>query len=198
MSKIKFVLSFFFNSCRFATKIGEYALEDEKRKGHLFKDIWITKCTTREPIKLLDLRDSFFCIELLAALDKAGFAIFVDELKSWQGKSFSKLKSIIQPVEEIVLNDNNPVNNEKVKNAIKEMFDVLKIEMTNIGHLLQMFTDYSNGYYFRRLLQSKGSEGYIFNETNTPIPIKGSDTICIFESTKFYPPCIELMYPLME
>ena len=81
---------------------------------------------------------------------------------------------------------------------IKEMHDVLKIEMTNIGHLLQMFTDYSNGYYFRRLLQEKGYEGYIFNETNCPIPIVGSDTICIFKSTKFLPPCVEAIYTEKE
>ena len=189
---------FFFNSIFFAIETGRCALEKERKKGYPYQGLWITKCEINTSIKLLDLRDSIICIELLAALDKAGFAIFVDKLKSWQGISFSKLKPIIQPVEDLVLNDINPVNNEEVRNAIKEMHDVLKIEMTNIGHLLQMFTDYSNGYYFRRLLQEKGYEGYIFNETNCPIPIVGSDTICIFKSTKFLPPCVEAIYTEKE
>ena len=186
---------FFFNSAYTALETGKCALVNEKKKGVSYHGIWLTKCVIKTSVKLLDLRDSIVCIELLAALNKAGFTIYSDELKSWDGIPFSKLANIIQPVEDIVLLDTSWVNNEettrKVQKSIMEMQKTLKIENTHIGHLLQLLTDFSNGFYFRKVLLDKGYEGYIFNETNRPFSGIGTDTICIFDSTKFQPPCIE-------
>ena len=191
---------FFFNSYKQAKDTALFSWRKNKNSNR--NGIWITKCTISAPIRLLDLRDSIVCIELLAALDKVGLAIFSDDLKSWNGISFSELARYIQPIEEIVLLDTNWVNNEettrKVQNSIKGMQNILNIENTHIGHLLQLLTDFSNGAYFRELLQEKGYEGYIFNETNCPIPINGSDTICIFKSTKLLPPYVEVIYTEKE
>lgn len=199
-AKNQFGAFFFFNSYKQAKDTALFSWRKNKDRNR--NGIWITKCTICAPIRLLDLRDSIVCIELLAAFDKSGFAIFSDDLKSWNGISFSELARYIQPIEEIVLLDTNWVNNEettrKVQNSIKGMQNILNIENTHIGHLLQLLTDFSNGAYFRVLLQEKGYEGYIFNETNCPIPISGSDTICIFESTKFLPPYVEVIYTEKE
>ena len=193
---------FFFNSAYFALETGKCALVNEKKKGVSYHGIWLTKCVIKTSVKLLDLRDSIVCIELLAALNKAGFAICCDELKSWKGISFSKLASIIQPVEDVVLLDTSWINSvektRKVQKSILEMQKILEIDNTKIGHLLQLLTDFSNGVYFRALLQEKGYEGYIDDETNCPIHIKGSETICIFKSTKFFPPYIEATYTEKE
>jgi hypothetical protein len=191
---------FFFNSFKQAHDTVLFSLgkiRDKNRNG-----IWITKCTISEPIKLLDLRDSIICIELLAALDKDGFNIFSDELKSWNGISFSELAEHIQSVEDIVLLDTNWANDKdiskRVRNSIMGMQRILDIENTHIGHLLQLLTDFSNGVYFRKLLQDKGYEGYIFNETNCPVPVTGTDTICVFKPTKFQSPCVEVLYTEKE
>ena len=185
---------FFFNSRNQAVNTANCAFRKHENN---VEGIWITECTIKESIRLLDLRDSIFCIELLAALDKTGFTIFSDKLKSWEGVSFSKLANIIQPVEDIVLADTNWVNDKevakKVQVSINGMQKILNIENTHIGHLLQLLTDFSNGDYFRTLLQVKGYEGYIFNETNCPIPIIGSDTVCIFNSIKFSAPYVEIL-----
>lgn len=191
---------FFFNSFKQAKETALLSWKKNRNKNG--NGIWITNCTTSESIKLLDLRDSIICIELLAALDKAGFAIFSDELKSWNGNSFATLAKYIQPVEDIVLLDVDWTNDEEamkiVQNSIMGMQQELNIENTHIGHLMQLLTDFSNGIYFRKLLQEKGYEGYIFNETKCPIPPTGSDTICVFNSTKFQPPRIEVSYTEKE
>lgn len=185
---------FFFNSRTQAANTANCAFQKHKNDA---EGIWITECTIKESIRLLDLRDSIICIELLAAFDKAGFAIFSDKLKSWEGTPFSELANIIQPIEDIVLSDTNWVNDKetakKVQISIAGMQKSLKIENTHIGHLLQLLTDFSNGDYFRKLLQVKGYEGYIFNETNCPIPIIGSDTVCIFSSIKFSAPHVKFL-----
>lgn len=184
---------FFFNSIQYTSKTASYAFR--KNKDIFYDGIWITKCIIKEPIKLLDLRDSIVCVELFAALDKAGYPIFCDKLKSWDGIPFTKLLNIIQPIEGIVLLDSNWQYNQnterKVQKTIIEMQKILNIDNCHIGHLLQLLTDFSNGFYFRKVLLDKGYEGYIFNETNRPFSGIGTDTICIFDSTKFQPPCIE-------
>ena len=185
---------FFFNSRNQAVNTANCAFRKNKNYA---EGIWITECTIKESIRLLDLRDSIICIELLAAFDKARFDIFCDKLKSWEGTPFSELTNIIRPIEDIVLADTNWVNDKettkKVQISIAGMQKSLKIENTHIGHLMQLLTDFSNGDYFRTLLQVKGYEGYIFNETNCPIPIIGSDTVCIFNSIKFSAPNVEFL-----
>lgn len=199
-AKNKIGAFFFFNSFKQAYDTALYSWRkntDKNRNG-----IWITKCTISEPIKLLDLRDSIICIELLAALDKSGFDIFSEELKSWNGTSFSELAESIRSVEDIVLLDTNWTNDKEitksVRNSIMGMQRILHIENTHVGHLLQLLTDFSNGIYFRKLLQDKEYEGYIFNETNCPVPITGTDTICVFKPTKFQSPCVEVSYTEKE
>jgi hypothetical protein len=185
---------FFFDSFQCAKNTALYAFR--KYNDKRYDGIWITKCTIKEPIKLLDLRDSIVCLELLAAFDKAEYNILCDELKTWNGIPFSKLISVIQPIEDIVLLNSNWDNNQEseqlVQKAIMEMQKILNIENCHIGLLLQLLTDFSNGFFFRSLLQEKGFEGYIFNETNQLFYQNGTDTICIFESKKLLPPCIVL------
>ena len=186
---------FFFNSRIQAVKTANCAF---RKHINTAEGIWITECTIKEYIRLLDLRDSIICIELLAAFDKAGFDIFSDKLKSWEGIQFSKLANIIKPIEDVVLSDTKKWINDKeltkiVRISITGMQKILNIENTNIGHLLQLLTDFTNGAYFKKLLQDNMYEGYIFNETNCPIPITGSDTVCIFNSTKFLAPRVEVI-----
>lgn len=179
---------FFFSSLHQADNTAKCAVKRYGDKS--FDGIWITECTIREPIKLLDLRESYVCIELLAALDKAGFQIFSDKFRTWDDAPFSNLKPLIQPVEEEILSNSDYMYDKRIVNVIREVFNILKIQMFNIGHLSQLFTDYSNGVCFKCLLQSKGYEGYIFNETNMLGPVKDSDTICIFDSIKLNAPKI--------
>lgn len=191
---------FFFNTLKQAHDTALFSWRKNKDKNR--NGIWITKCTISEPIKLLDLRDSIICIELLAAFDKSGFDIFSDKLKSWNGISFSKLAEYIQSVEDIVLSDTNWANDKEITNSVQNSImglqRILNIENIHIGHLLQLLTDFSNGIHFRKILQEKGYEGYIFNETNCPVPITGTDTICVFNSTKFQLPCIQTSYTKKE
>ena len=182
---------FFFNSIFFAIETGRCALEKERKKGYPYQGLWITKCTIEESVKLFDLRDFVLCVELLSVLDRTGYGIFSDKFKTWKGIPLSKILPILRPIEDILLNPNDAYANVTVREAVLEIQKILEIQNDHIGHLLQLFTDYSNGVYFRKLLQDKGYEGYIFNETNSFCPIPGSDTICVFESIKFQPPHIE-------
>lgn len=180
---------FFFNSYNQAENTGYCAI---KRHANFAKGLWITECTIKEPIKLLDLRDSCFCIEILAVLDKFGFSIFNDDLKSWKGVSFATLQNSVRPIEEILLRDASWVNNQEQRTRIgmaaAEMEQILSIPNDHIGYLLQLLTDYSNGFYFKSILHDKGYEGYIFNETNNIFPPNGTDTICVWSSEKLYSP----------
>ena len=180
---------FFFNSRQQAQYTAYCAIN---KCANLAKGIWITECTIKESVKLLDLRDSFFTIELLAALDNSGFPIFTSDFRSWWGTPFSTIKDDIHSVEEIVLKDAswiyNPEQKKRIDDASKKMYKALSITNDHIGHLLQLLTDYSNGICFKSMLQEKDYEGYIFNETNSPYPPNGTDTVCVFSSEKFLPP----------
>lgn len=140
----------------------------------------------------MDLRDSCFCIELLAVLDKSGFPIFTDDLKSWKGVSFATLQNSIRPIEETLLKDSSWINNQEqstiIGKAAAEMEQILSISNDHIGHLFQLLTDYSNGFCFKSMLHDKGYDGYIFNETNNLFPTEGMDTICIWSSEKLHTP----------
>lgn len=187
-AKNQFGAFFFFNSFEYAYNTAICALGKNKEKAD---GIWITKCTIEESVKLLDLRDFVLCVELLSVLDRTGYGIFCDEFKTWKGIPLSKLLPVLRPIEDILLNSNDAYANVTVREAVLEIQKILEIQNDHIGYLLQLFTDYSNGVYFRKLLQDNGYEGYIFNETNSFCPIPGSDTICVFKSIKFQPPHIE-------
>ncbi len=183
---------FFFNSYNQAENTGYCAIN---RHTNLAKGLWITECTIKEPINLLDLRDSCFCIELLAVLDKSGFPIFTDKLKSWKGVSFAPLQNSIRPIEDFLLKDSSWINNQEQSTRIRmvaaEMERILSIPNDHIGYLLQLLTDYSNGLYFKSILHDKGYEGYIFNESNNLFPTVGMDTVCVWSSEKLYSPSCE-------
>lgn len=148
---------FFFNSYNQAKKTGYFAIN---RHANLAKGLWITECTIKDPINLLDLRDSCFCIELLAVLDKFGFPIFTDDMKSWKGVSFVPLQNRIRPIEDFLLKDSSWVNNQeqstRIGKAAAEVEQILSIPNDHIGYLLQLLTDYSNGFYFKSILYEKG------------------------------------------
>lgn len=137
---------FFFNSLKYAYNTAIFAFGKNKEKAD---GIWITKCTIKEPVKLLDLRDFLLCSELLAFLDRTGYEIFCDELKTWKGVPFSRLLPILRPIEEKMLNSNDAYANATVREAVLEIQKILRIQNDHIGYLLQLFTDYSNETYFR-------------------------------------------------
>lgn len=178
---------FFFSSYEQAINTAYCAIQ---KNANLADGIWITECTISEPIRLLDIRDSFFCIELLAVLDKENYEILTDNFKTWKGRTFSELANIIHPIASIVLDSSwvhNPDKEEIVTNAAREVEKIMEIPTDRIGLLCQLLTDFSNGNSFRRMLEKKGYEGYICNESNFS---SGSDTVCVFEANKFQSPVI--------
>ena len=190
---------FFFNSYHQAVKTAYCAI---KKSVNIAKGIWITECTTRRHIKLLDLRDICFCIELLAAFDKAGYPVLTDNFKSWKGESFADMQISIRSIEDIILENSLWATNQEYAKKIgivaAEMERVLQIPNDHVGYLSQLLTDYSNGFHFKSMLQENGYEGYIFNETNNLFPAKGADSISVFLSRKINSPsCKKLDLPTL-
>lgn len=180
---------FFFDSLYQAVNTAQCAVHRYPNK--IFDGIWITKCTIKNPVKLLDLRDFHFCTGLLSTLEHLEYNILTENFKTWQGVPFSDMTKSLQTICDISLEDSNWfLSSEKSKNvdsAILDVESILGFPNENIGALCQLFTDYSNGGAFKTLLQEKGYEGYIFNESNKA---RGSNTLCVFESDKFEHPLL--------
>ena len=184
---------FFLDSLQQAANTAKCAVQRYQDKN--FDGIWITQCMIKKPIKLLDLRDASFCIELLAALDKSGYDILTGDFRTWEGMPFSEMKRSIYPIEEILLDSSwlhNPQKHNRVGAATKEVEDVLGFPTDCIGRLCQLFTDFNNGVHFKSLLEKRGYEGYIYNELSFSIydHPRGTNTICVFVSNKFDSPQI--------
>lgn len=188
---------FFFNSYHQAVNTACCAII---KNANIAKGIWITECTTSKIIKLLDLRDFNFCVELLAAFDKSDYPILTDNFRSWKDISFANMEKGIRSIEDIVLENSiwttNQEQSTRIGKVAAKMEQILSIPNDHIGYLLQLLTDYSNGLYFKSILHDKGYEGYIFNETNNFFTIKGTDTICVFSAEKLNSPsCNKLDLP---
>lgn len=177
---------FFFDSHNQATNTAQCAVQ---RHPNIVDGIWITMCTIKKTVKLLDLRDFQFCTGLLFTLEHQKYNILIANFRTWQGVPFSDMSKSLQTICDISLEDSNWfLSSEKSKNidsAILNVESILGFPNDNIGALCQLFTDYSNGEVFKNLLIEKGYEGYIFNESNHST---GSNTLCIFESNKFWEP----------
>lgn len=176
---------FFFNSFEQAEKTASRAVTQNK---DMSSEFWITKCKRNMDLRLLDLRDFLHCTGLLATLDHNGFNVLTDDFKTWHGIPFSAIASNIKQIEAISKDPNwylDKAKSEIVNLAVTKVEDTFLFLNDNIGALCQLLTDFSNGFSFKSQLQENGYEGYIFNESDHS---EGSDTLCILDCNKFYPP----------
>ncbi len=181
---------FFFNSEYQATETAKCAIK--KAIGMQNKSIWITRCSTLEDIKLLDLRQFYTIIDLLSYLIEEGYNILSTQYKSFfnEGVSFDSLKNLYLEIHYKIKGNASYYQDDQLMDEIipisEQVEKFLNIDLRMPGRFIQLITDYSNGVYFMEELKSKGYEGLIFNETIWGC--QGSDTICIFSASKLSSP----------
>lgn len=178
---------FFFSSCSQAKNTALCAVQ--RHPDRTFNGIWITECSIKESVKLLDLRDFQHCTGLLSTLIHHGYDVLTANFKTWGGLSFLEIAEDIQNMIRISLEDSTWfMNGEKsraIDLAISNVESTLGFPNDHIGALCQLLSDNTNGFPFKALLQEKEYEGYIFNESNHSFE---SDTLCIFDSNKLGSP----------
>lgn len=163
---------FFFNNITAAKNTLFQAIKNFKDKGVIYKKGIITSCSTKSPIRLLDLSKFDDCAKIIYFLCEQGINILSDNFISHQRKcSFIELKKDFE-----LLSDNNPTIRLAGINKINDFFYYRP-------HILcQTLTDFDNGKYFKAMLEEKGYEGYIFKEN------PDSNTFCLFSSDKLTQP----------
>ena len=180
---------FFFNSKYMAKMTGLKALRVNSNKG--FDKLWISQCKTTSNIKLLDISMHTHISALLLDFYLSNINIFTEKLKATGFESDKNnlytFRNHVKRFYEVILEANYPNNqdsNKEIDTFIKYI-ESYYCDNLNIGLFTQRLTDFDNGSVFRKILQEKKYEGYIFNESNHN---EGSDTICLFSSDKLTSP----------
>lgn len=181
---------FFFNSKEQASNTAHKAIERYPTKN--YNKIWITQAVVKSPVNLLDLRRFTYCSGLLATLQNKGYDIMSSSFRKYGlWESYENAKEAVDLIISISEKDPNwALDKEKdklIQESINRIEDVIGLPNEYIGGLCQQFTDFGNGFAFKDMLQEKGFEGYIFNESNHAV---GSDTVCLLSAEKLEEPVI--------
>ena len=173
---------FFFDSLRMASMTGEKAFFNQGENKSL--GFWLTRCTVLQKYKLLDLR-------IYPSISALFFDFYGNNMDIFSG-SFTitgkcespKMSLFLEGVKicyEIIRTEDWYKHKEQSQKVDVLIEEIEKYYLNNyyLGLLGQRLTDFSNGWYFKAILQEKGYDGYIFNESNGE---KGSDTICLFSA----------------
>ncbi|BDC06858.1 hypothetical protein [Phocaeicola vulgatus] len=188
-SKNQAGLFFFFNSQSQAINTGYSACNRYKDRN--YSQFWITQTELTAPVLLLDLRKYIAITGLLAAFYASDIDIFSLTVSGSVDDS-NKLSLFKDQICEFVaiVEDKNwyldAKKNEKVNSFILKI-EKFYVDYEFVGLFGQRLTDFHNGLIFKQILQQKGYDGYIFNESNNA---QGSDTICLLSSVQLSSPSV--------
>lgn len=169
---------FLFDKKLTAKQILSGAINNQKEKGREITRATITTVTVNEDIKLLDLSTRIFrCSQLLSVLYELDMDVTELELKNFQQDL--PFKSIHDKL--IDLYSEDPTKRMTSAYEIDKFF----YGMTNL--LGQTLTDFQNGVLFKKLLEDRQFEGYVFWENPS------SDTYCILSPSKLSNPIHDII-----
>lgn len=179
---------FFYEDEDTAKNVARCALRDYGSQHHI-DYCTLTSCHTIEDVNLLDLSGDLKPYPFLETLHSESINVLTDEfLNYFKGQlpfssyreNFNKLICQKEP-----FSQSNP--NWQNNCTIYEPLLMFFTHRGNMHILGQLVTDFNNGCVFKRLLQERGYEGYIFNEE------KDCSTVCLFDSDKLSSPSHQIM-----
>lgn len=172
---------FFFQSEEQTLAIGEIALG----KNPNLQKLWLTECRTTADVCLLDLTQQTTVTANLIAMQKEGIDVLTNDFLMYglhDSHSFAELHDDIDRLSEIAEHENwmfqPPLVKEKdeIVEHVERFFGDHNYHM---GHFGQRLTDFENGLHFKKLLQDRNLDGYMFDEDNGIII---TNTICLLSS----------------
>lgn len=139
--------------------------------------IWLTETSIIKEINLLDISNFHNISSLLLAFDELGFDVLTENYYKFNSigacESLCKLRPLVNRLH---LLDSKDVKTFKDVCEITNIADKIGAFFhgnQRIDYFGQLLTDFTNGYYFKELLLSRGYDGYIFRESHD------SATFCI-------------------
>ena len=179
---------FFFDNKREAIEVGNNALVQKENMIKRYNpdlSIWITKTIIKAKLNILDLSECKDIIDLYRVLWNEQINIFRDDFYRFDYLRGSRPLSIIKDdVSYIASHTEGRKTREwsECKYNI-DTFCNYSDEINTLSYAFQGLTDFSNGKIFKNLLEAKGLEGYIFQETD-------AKTFCLFNSEKLSIPVV--------
>lgn len=149
------------------------AINKQAEKGLKYNKVTISIVQVQQEINLLNLSSGIlYCSNLISVLHEIGITITTNDFVNFQrNESFLSIHANL-----LDLYSKDPQKKIESANIINEFF------YNRINLLGQTLTDFQNGRKFKKLLENRQYEGYVFGEN----PI--SDTYCIFSSNKLSQP----------
>ena len=176
---------FFFDDRTTAIEVARNVLKQKEwiKEVNPNLNIWLTTTIIQDDICMLDLSGCQNIVELYVSLWNNGIDIFREDFYKFGDWLGSKpLSLLLEDIKYLAF-----ANGKKEKNKVStckcniENFYNTYEDKEKLPYACQELTDFSNGKIFKELLEEKGIEGYIFQETD-------AKTFCIFNSKRLSNP----------
>jgi hypothetical protein len=183
---------FFFDNKSDAIEVGKNALVLKETMIKTYNpelSIWITKTIIQDELYMLDLSKCKDVIDLYVVLWNEQIDIFRDDFYRFDYLRGSRpLLQIKDDTEYIVSHKDLPKTSKwsECKYNI-DIFSSGSDDKIKLAYASQGLTDFSNGKIFKKLLDAKGYDGYIFRESD-------ANTFCLFNSEKISLPEVTLIH----
>lgn len=171
---------FFYRDKKTASNVLNAAIEKATKHGQNYQNNTLTCCQIVEDISILDLTNCDSPVLMLNKLYYEGIDVLTSDffLDPNKEQSFDVIRGYHQ-----YIMANRKTNDIKICSEIlNKAKKINKFFKGHIGYTGQLLTDFENGISFKRQLEEKGYEGYIFDEEPS------GSTICLFNSSKLTPP----------
>ena len=173
---------FFFDDEDETIKVGKNVLNQKDNMIKAFNpefSIWITKTIIQDNLYMLDLSECKNVVDLYIILWKEQIDVFRDDFYKFVYPYGSKPLSLIKEDIKLIVCHDNEVKSDKRQECKYNIYNFYNTidESKQLAYACQGLTDFSNGKIFKKLLEEKGFDGYIFRETD-------ANTFCMFNSNK--------------
>ena len=173
---------FFFDTENEAIEVGKNVLNQKKDVIRFYNPellIWITKAMTQDSLYMLELSQCNNVVELFLTLWHEQINVFRDDFYKFVYPYGSKPLSLIKEDIKLIVCHDNEVKSDKRQECKYNIYNFYNTidESKQLAYACQGLTDFSNGKIFKKLLEEKGFDGYIFRETD-------ANTFCMFNSNK--------------
>lgn len=154
---------FFYGSCDTALKVGQKAIDIEKKRGKTYNYFGITSCVLTKDVQVLDLSmgDSgdYFPEYLLDILDSCEIDVLTNSYKNFVKElPFSTIKKDYRFIKKAKITGSALDWRNEYGMRVNSFFD------GNGSILGQSLSDLSNGILFAKELRKRNLDGYLFTE----------------------------------
>ena len=156
-----------------------------KQKEQFIKEFnfSLTRTVVKDDLRMLDLTACKDLVDLYITLWNNDINIFRKDFYKFDKWFGSKPMSLLlEDIKYLALEDGKKEKNKvsTCKCNIENFYNTYE-DKEKLPYACQELTDFSNGKIFKELLEEKGIDGYIFQETD-------ANTFCIFNSKKLSNP----------